>query len=112
MVFDSDMEGKHYKGNGKVAVEKWGAIKGQAEGLQGNSYAIITRAHGFMKDRLPVRMLAQGIDRFKEFARAHPDMIFLVSAMGVNGFNSFKIWDVAPLFWDVPENVMVPDKFW
>lgn len=41
-VFGSNMNGNHAGGAARLAVEKFGAIMGQAEGLQGQSYAIPT----------------------------------------------------------------------
>jgi hypothetical protein len=42
-VFGSNPEGRHGAGSAKTAREKFGAIRGQGEGLQGNSYAIPTK---------------------------------------------------------------------
>ena len=42
-VFGSNTEGKHGAGAAALAKSEFGAIQGQAEGLQGNSYAIITK---------------------------------------------------------------------
>lgn len=41
-VFGSNMNGNHAGGAARLAVEKFGAIMGQAEGIQGQSYAIPT----------------------------------------------------------------------
>lgn len=41
-VFGSNPEGRHGAGSARVAVKNFGAIYGQGEGLQGNSYAIPT----------------------------------------------------------------------
>lgn len=42
-VFGSNPEGRHGAGAAKTAKEKFGAIYGQGEGLQGNSYALPTK---------------------------------------------------------------------
>ena len=42
-VFGSNPEGRHGAGAAKVAREKFGAIYGQGEGLQGNAYALPTK---------------------------------------------------------------------
>lgn len=42
-VFGSNPDGRHGLGAAKAAVEKFGAVYGQGEGLQGNSYAIPTK---------------------------------------------------------------------
>lgn len=42
-VFGSNPEGRHGAGAAKTAVDSFGAIYGQGEGLQGNSYALPTK---------------------------------------------------------------------
>jgi hypothetical protein len=42
-VFGSNRQGRHGKGSALTARNKFGAIYGQSEGLQGQSYAIITK---------------------------------------------------------------------
>ena len=42
-VFGSNPEGRHGAGAAKIAREKFGAIYGQGEGLQGNAYALPTK---------------------------------------------------------------------
>ena len=41
-VFGSNPEGHHGAGSARVAVQQFGAIYGQGEGLQGNAYALPT----------------------------------------------------------------------
>lgn len=45
-VFGSNPEGRHGAGAAKVARERFGAVYGQGEGLQGNAYAIPTKDLG------------------------------------------------------------------
>ena len=42
-VFGSNKQGRHGKGAALTARTKFGAIYGQARGLQGQSYAIVTK---------------------------------------------------------------------
>ena len=42
-VFGSNTQGRHGAGAALIAKQKFGAIYGKAEGLQGQSYAIITK---------------------------------------------------------------------
>lgn len=42
-VFGSNPEGRHGAGAAKVAREKFGAIYGQGEGMQGHAYALPTK---------------------------------------------------------------------
>ena len=45
-VFGSNLQGMHCGGAARTAVQKFGAIMGQGEGMQGQSYAIPTMQGG------------------------------------------------------------------
>lgn len=45
-VFGSNLAGHHAGGAARVAMDRFGAVWGQGEGLQGNSYAIPTMQGG------------------------------------------------------------------
>ena len=101
-VFGSNGMGAHLGGAAATAVAKFGAIYGQAEGLQGQSYAINTM-DGF-------EVMAEQVARFIEFAREHPELKFLVTEIGC-GIAGYSPEEVAPLFKDAPENVVLPEAF-
>ena len=101
-VFGSNGLGAHNGGAAAMAVAKFGAIHGQAEGLQGQSYAINTM-DGF-------EVMAEQVERFIEFAKKHPELKFLVTEIGC-GIAGYTPEEVAPLFKDVPENVILPEAF-
>ena len=101
-VFGSNGYGAHNGGAAAMAVAKFGAVMGQAEGLQGRSYAINTM------DVMDV--MAEQIVRFIEFAKEHPELNFFVTEIGC-GIAGYKPEEVAPLFKDVPENVVLPESF-
>ena len=101
-VFGSNGFGAHNGGAAAMAVAKFGAIYGQAEGLQGQSYAINTM-DGF-------EVMAEQVERFIEFAKKHPELKFLVTEIGC-GIAGYTPEEVAPLFKDVPENVVLPNTF-
>lgn len=109
-VFGSNRSGRHGKGAALEAMQKWGAIYGQAEGLQGQSYAIITKE--LRRDRPPVTLdlIADGVQRFISFARSHPEMQFLVTPIGC-GLAGFMPEQIAPLFAGIPSNVLLPHAF-
>jgi hypothetical protein len=105
-VFGSNTRGAHGAFAARDAVRYYGAIHGQAEGLQGRSYAIPT-----CDDRiapLPLVRIALHVDRFLDFAQAHPTLTFLVTkiATGAAGYTESEI---APLFRSAPLNVCLPD---
>lgn len=73
-VFGSNGQGAHLGGAAATAVRKFGAKMGQAEGLQGQSYAINTMDS-------ENEMSAQ-IKRFIHFAENHPELKFYVTEIG------------------------------
>jgi hypothetical protein len=101
-VFGSNGFGAHNGGAAATAMAKFGAIYGQAEGLQGQSYAINTM-DGF-------EVMAEQVARFIEFAREHPELRFLVTEIGC-GIAGYTPEEVAPLFAGVPENVVLSTSF-
>lgn len=89
-VFGSNLAGKHYGGAARAAVQHFGAIMGQGEGLQGQSYAIPTMQGG-------VETIAPYVDRFIAFAQSRPDLTFYVTRIGC-GIAGFADSEIAPLF--------------
>ncbi len=105
-VFGSNLEGRHGGGAAAVA-KKWGAIWGQGVGLQGQTYAIPTM-HGGVETIKPY------VDEFLLFAKAHPELKFLVTEIGC-GIAGFTVQEIAPLFKaaleENIENVYLPQRF-
>jgi hypothetical protein len=110
-VFGSNESGRHGKGAAKQALT-WGAVWGQAEGLQGRTYGIPTKDKQIRRT-LTIREIKVYVDRFIEFAKEHPEMTFLVTAIGC-GLATHKPKHVAPLFKEVKDlnNVWLPSRFW
>ena len=96
-VFGSNRQGRHGKGAALVARTKFGAIYGQSKGLQGQSYAIVTKE--LRKDYDPVTLdeIKQGIDNFIIFAKENTHLIFYVVELGCN-LAYFTVEEIAPLF--------------
>jgi hypothetical protein len=101
-VFGSHVTGHHAGGAARFAVERFGAIVGQGEGLQGNAYAIPTM--GTLEE------MRAAVDRFINFAHSNPDLTFLVTAIGT-GIAGWSTDVVAALFRDTPTNVTLPEEF-
>lgn len=101
-VFSSDLAGKHNKSTALYAQQNHGAIYGQGEGLQGNSYAIATMNHNL--DPLPLRRLQEGIQRFIEFASRQKEMLFQITAIGCDATSGYRPADIAPMFRHIPPN--------
>jgi len=104
-VFGSNLEGMHYGGAARTAC-RWGAIMGQGVGMQGQTYAIPTMSGS-------VASIVPFVDEFIRFAKANPDMRFLVTEIGC-GIAGYTPTDIAPLFRDAvsAENICLPEKFW
>lgn len=104
-VFGSNLSGHHVGGAARVALNRFGAIWGQGEGLQGNSYAIPTMQGG-------IETIKPYVDRFIKFAEYEKALTFYVTKIGC-GIAGFAIKDIAPLFrnaYNLP-NVVLPIEF-
>lgn len=109
-VFGSNWEGRHGKGAALEAMQKHGAIYGQAEGLQGNSYAIVTKELRPDYPKVSLRKIEEGVARFVRFASLNPRLTFNVTRIGC-GLAGFSPEQIAPLFRNSPSNVNLPDEF-
>lgn len=107
-VFGSNLAGKHHGGSARHAWERYGAIFGKGEGLQGESYAVPTLDENFNK--LPLDKIHFHVDNFLVFASHHPDMKFNIVAIGC-GIAGFKPEEIAPLFDSAPDNCVLPEEF-
>lgn len=104
-VFGSNHTGNHGGGAARVALNNFGAVNGQAEGLQGRSYAIPSTGS--------LEQMREAVQRFTEFASQHPELRFLVTRVGC-GIAGKSVTDVASLFSHCInlENVSLPIDFW
>lgn len=104
-VFGSNNLGRHNGGAARAAVIHHGAIMGQAEGLQGSSYAIPTVG-------VSLKELIQAVQRFCQFVQEHPEMQFKLTAVGC-GNAGFVPEQIAPLFDTIKDadNVIFPPEF-
>ncbi|MEO7123196.1 MAG: hypothetical protein ABI400_08800 [Lacisediminihabitans sp.] len=101
-VFGSNANGAHGAGAALTAYEKFGAVWGQGNGLQGQSYGIDTMS-GFPT-------IEREVAQFLEFATEHPELRFLVTKIGC-GIAGYTLAQIAPLFRSVSGNVVLPDEF-
>jgi hypothetical protein len=110
-VFGSNQSGRHGKGAAKTALG-WGAVYGQAEGLQGRTYGIPSKDRTIRRT-LTIDEIKPYVDRFIEFAKEHPELTFLVTEIGC-GLAGLKPKQVAPLFIECKdlENIWLPARFW
>lgn len=104
-VFGSNPAGNHAGGAARVARERFGAIRGQGVGMQGQSYAIPTMQGG-------VETIKPYVDDFIKLAREWDQTTFYVTRIGC-GIAGFKDEEIAPLFAEALElyNVRLPESF-
>lgn len=104
-VFGSNAGGMHGGGAARYAMEHFGAVMGEGHGLHGKSYAIDSMSG--------ISVMADEVNTFAEFAKAHPEKMFLVTPIGC-GIAGYSASAVAPLFECCKNisNVTLPASFW
>ena len=104
-VFGSNIQGAHGGGAAWFAHKHFGAEWGVGEGRTGHTYALPT-----MEGKASMKA---AVDRFVACARQHPELTFLVTAVGC-GIAGYTPEEVAPLFKEATslENVYLPQVFW
>lgn len=107
-VFGSNRAGRHGAGAAKWARDFRGAVYGQGEGHQGDSYAIPTKDRDLK--RLELWQIQAHVAVFIAFARSRADLTFEVTPIGC-GLAGYKPEQIAPMFAEVPANVFLPQKF-
>ncbi|WP_243074968.1 hypothetical protein [Microbacterium sp. SS28] len=101
-VFGSNGHGAHGGGAARTAYDRFGAIWGQSEGLQGQSYGIDTMSG--------LAVFEEQARRFVAFAADHPELRFLVTEVGC-GIAGYTPDEVAGFFRGASENVVLPERF-
>lgn len=101
-VFGSNASGAHGGGAALFAYQRFGAVWGQSEGLQGQSYGIDTMSG--------LDVFRDQAQRFVAFAAEHPELRFLVTEVGC-GIAGYTPEQVAAFFAGSPENVVLPESF-
>ena len=104
-VFGSNIQGSHGGGAAWYAHKNFGAEWGVGEGLTGRTYALPTMEGP--------TSLKHAVDNFVACAKQHPELTFLVTAVGC-GIAGYRPNEVAPLFREATslENVFLPQVFW
>ena len=108
-VFGSNALGYHTGGASRTARKLFGAVWGQAEGLQGQSYAIpVDYGKGVRKDT----EVKAAVDRFIVFAKEHMELFFYVTRVGC-GIAGYRDEEMAQFFKGALElkNVSLPKSF-
>ena len=110
-VFGSNLIGYHSGGASLIAMQRFGAVWGQAEGPQGQCYAIPVDIRGEAVDNVSAYM-KRHIDKFLSFAKAHQELFFLVPRIGC-GAAGFDDEFMASFFKEAinMKNVSLPQSF-
>lgn len=120
-TFGSNLGGFHGAGAAKFALNHKGAILRQAEGLQGQSYAIPTK-DASIRNTLSLPVIEGYVKTFLTFAKVYPELHFQVTRIGC-GLAGLKDHDIAPMFDNAPDNCWFdavwgmhigirPDRIW
>lgn len=107
-VFGSNLAGRHGKGAALWAHQHRGAIYGQGQGRQGNSYAIPTKDERLRT--LPLSVIRYQVEVFLTYADQNPGEQFQLTPIGC-GLAGYLPADIAPMFRGAPRNVIIPDEF-
>lgn len=109
-VFGSNANGFHFGGAARQALESFGAVWGQAGGMQGQSYGIIVLDENMQKVSLDY--IGKQLQVLNRQANAMPGKEFLLTLIGC-GIAGFSIEDikseVIKVNWN--SNVVIPDEF-
>ena len=106
-VFGCRNSGRHWDGASAFALEHFGAIMGQREGRQGQSYAIPT-----IGGTIGLREIRKSVQVFMRYARKYPGLHFLVTPIGCGG-GCRDPWAIALMFREASKlsNVSLPRDF-
>lgn len=107
-VFGSNESGLHSGGAANEAFHWWGAVWQHGIGPAGSAYAIPTM--DWEMKALPLETIRHYVERFKAYARLHPRLKFLVTAIGT-GICGYNHAEIAPMFSDAPANCVLPEEW-
>ena len=113
-VFGSNPEGIHGAGSAKVAREKFGAIYGRGEGLQGHAYALPTKDLRVRENNgyrsISKEQIIENIKKVYKCANEYPNLDFKIAYRNVfekslNGYTGIGMIEMFDAAGDIPENV-------
>jgi len=104
-VFGSNLNGNHCGGAAKQALDMFGAVEGQGEGLMGQSYAFPTLNKKM--EKVSVEELKESVKKLYQCATENKNKTFFVTKVGC-GIAGFTEEEIKPLFVSNPKNVIMP----
>lgn len=134
-VFGSNPEGRHGSGAAKAAM-KFGAKYGIGRGIQGNTYALITKnlKAGFTEKETGIKyekegfqsvsknQISKNIDELYEYVRNNPEKMFIIvyknetwdnglPKKSLNGYTGEEMFELFTKDKEVPNNIAMHDSF-
>jgi hypothetical protein len=113
-VFGSNTEGRHGKGAALTAKKKFGAIQSQSVGLQGQSYAVITKDLSKGERSISLEQIGKGLQDLMLFAKNNTDKKFFVTKLG-SSLAGYSVDEIKSLFEKlkniIPDNVILPKEY-
>lgn len=119
-VFGSNPEGRHGAGAAKVAIEQFGAVYGQGEGLQGNAYALPTKDLRVKENNglrsIPEKAIESSIAKLYETARQNPQKSFCVAYRNtdqpsLNGYTGREMMQMFLSAGAPPRNIVFSEEW-
>jgi len=113
IVFGSNTEGRHGKGFALTCKHRFGAKYGQAKGLQGKCYAIVTKDLKKGLRSIPLQYIFEQLIELCTFATDHPSKKIILTKIGINNAG-YSEQEISDLFNRVknehgwPKNIQVP----
>lgn len=113
IVVGTNAEGRHGKGAALFAKQNAGAIQGQARGLMGQTYGIVTKKNWRIEKSSTLGEIQLEVEDFIKFAHSHPELIFKVVKLGCS-LAGYSVQEIAPLFRRAQfiKNIHLPVEFW
>ena len=108
-VFGSNEAGIRGAGAARIANKLFGSEFGKGVGRTGQTYAIPTKNH--MIRTLSLHAIEKYVKAFIEESKNYSYLTFLVTEIGC-GLAGYTPRDIAPMFKDIPENIIIPESFW
>jgi hypothetical protein len=114
-VFGSNTQGKHGRGSALAAKLHFGAKYGQAYGLQGQSYAIVTKdLTKYSHPSISSEHIIEQIKKLYLFAEENTNLYFIVAYSGTKtNLNGYSNQEMADMFSNVeiPKNIIFEYEF-
>jgi hypothetical protein len=107
-VFGSNEAGRHGAGAALDAQLRFGAQLGVGNGPTGRCYAIPTKDRNVRT--LPLQSILFYVNQFRHHATRHASTRFIVTPIGC-GLAGYSPRDIAPMFSEMPSNVILPAEF-